>query len=68
MGEEGCADKQAAELLITALPNGGYLILFVSYLNAQNTKDRSQGIQAGRAGTNIQIVDTLTDGAKSVVA
>jgi ribose transport system substrate-binding protein len=62
------AGKQAADLLKAALPNGGKIVLFVSYLNAENTKDRIQGIQAGLAGSNIQIVDTLPDGAKSAVA
>ncbi len=62
------AGKQAAELLKAALPQGGKIVLFVSYLNAQNMKDRMQGIQAGLAGSNIQIVDTLADGAKSDVA
>jgi ribose transport system substrate-binding protein len=62
------AGKQAADLLKAALPNGGKVVLFVSYMNAENTRDRIQGIQAGLAGSNIQIVDTLADGAKSSVA
>jgi ribose transport system substrate-binding protein len=62
------AGKQSAELLKAALPNGGKIVLFVSYLNAQNIKDRIQGVQAGLAGSNIQIVETLADGAKSDVA
>jgi ribose transport system substrate-binding protein len=62
------AGKQAAELLKAALPQGGKIVLLVSYLNAQNMKDRMQGIQAGLSGSNIQIVDTLVDGAKSAVA
>lgn len=62
------AGKQAAELLKAALPQGGKIILFVGYANAQNTKERIQGIQNGLAGANIQIMDTLADGAKSVLA
>ncbi len=62
------AGTQAAELLKAALPQGGKIILFVSYANAQNTKDRVQGIQNGLAGSNIQIVDTLVDGAESNIA
>jgi ribose transport system substrate-binding protein len=62
------AGKQAAELLKAALPQGGKIVLFVSYPNAQNTKDRIQGIQAGLTGSNIQILDTFADGAKSAVA
>lgn len=62
------AGKQSANLLKAALPNGGKIVLLVSSLNAQNIKDRIEGIQAGLAGTGIQIVDTLADGAKSDVA
>ena len=62
------AGKQAAELLKAALPQGGKIILLVGYANAQNTKDRIQGIQGALAGSNIQIMDTLADGAKSDVA
>jgi len=62
------AGKQAAELLKTALPQGGKIILFVGYANAQNTKERLAGIQDALAGSNIQIVDTLADGAEITVA
>ena len=62
------AGKQAAELLKAALPQGGKIILLLGYPNAQNTKDRIQGIQNGLAGSNLQIVDTLTDDHKSPIA
>ncbi len=62
------AGKQAAELLRAALPQGGKIILFVGYSNAQNTKDRIQGIQNGLTGSNIQIIETLADGAESDIA
>jgi ribose transport system substrate-binding protein len=62
------AGRQAAELLKAALPQGGKIILFVGYPNAQNTKDRIQGIQNGLTGSNIQIVDTLADDHKSPIA
>ena len=62
------AGKQAAELLKAALSQGGKIILFVGYPNAQNVKDRIQGIQNGLAGSNIQIIDTLADGTKSAIA
>ena len=62
------AGKQAAELIKAALPQGGNIILFVGYPDAQNTKDRIRGIQDGLAGSNIQIIDTLADGHKSPVA
>ena len=62
------AGGKAAELLKTALPQGGKIILFVGHPNAQSTKDRVQGIQNGLAGSSIQIIDTLADGAESAVA
>jgi len=62
------AGKQAAELLKAALPQGGKIVLFVGYPNAQNTKDRIQGIQNGLAGSNLQIVDALADDHKSPIA
>jgi len=62
------AGTQAAELLKAALSQGGKIILFVGYPNAQNVKDRIQGIQNGLAGSNIQIIDTLADGTKSAIA
>ena len=62
------AGTQAAELLKAALSQGGKIILFVGYPNAQNAKDRIQGIQNELAGSNIQIIDTLADGTKSAIA
>ena len=62
------AGKQAAELLKTALPKGGKIVLCVGYPNAQNAKDRIQGLQAGLAGSNLQIIDTLADATKMDVA
>jgi ribose transport system substrate-binding protein len=62
------AGTQVAELLKAALPQGGKIILFVGYANAQSTKDRIQGIQNGLAGSNIQIIETLADGHKSTIA
>ncbi|HTL73510.1 MAG TPA: substrate-binding domain-containing protein [bacterium] len=58
------AGKQAAELIKAALPEGGKIILAVGYANAQNTKDRIQGIRDGLAGSKIEIIDTLADGQK----
>jgi ribose transport system substrate-binding protein len=62
------AGAQAAELLKAALPQGGKIVLFISYANAENTKDRIQGIQNGLGGSNIQIVEAMVDGAASEIA
>lgn len=62
------AGRQAAELLKSALPKGGKIVLCVGFPNAQNAKDRMQGLQSGLAGSNIEIVDTLADETKTDVA
>jgi len=62
------AGRQMAELLKAALPRGGKIVLFEGYANAQNTKDRIQGITNGLAGSNIQIIGTLLDGTASDIA
>jgi ribose transport system substrate-binding protein len=62
------AGKQAADLIKAALPEGGKIVLFVGYANAQNTQDRLQGIKSELAGSNIQIIDTLTDDHNSTIA
>lgn len=55
------AGKQAGELLKAALPKGGKVILCVGYPNAQNARDRMQGLQDELAGSKIEIIDTLAD-------
>jgi ribose transport system substrate-binding protein len=62
------AGSQAAELLKAALPQGGKIVLLISYANAENIKDRIHGIQNGLAGSNIQIVEAMVDGAASDIA
>jgi ribose transport system substrate-binding protein len=62
------AGKQAASLLKAALPKGGKIILCVGYPNAQNAKDRIQGLHDGLAGSNIEIIDTLADATKTDTA
>ena len=62
------AGKRAAELLETALPEGGKVALFVGYTSAQNARDRIEGLQAGLNGSNIEIVDTFVDESKSALA
>lgn len=62
------AGKQAADLLKAALPNGGKIVLCVGYPNAQNAKDRIEGLKSGLEGSNLQIIDTLADATKPDVA
>jgi len=62
------AGKQAADLLKAALPQGGKIVLCVGYPNAQNAKDRIQGLEGELAGSNLQIIDTLADATDPAVA
>jgi ribose transport system substrate-binding protein len=62
------AGVQAADLLKAALPQGGKIILFVGYTNAQNVEERIEGIKTGLAGSNLQIIDTLADDSRGTVA
>ena len=55
------AGRQAGELIKEAIPQGGKIILFVGKIDAQNAKERRQGIQEALKGSNVQILDTRTD-------
>lgn len=56
------AGREAGKLIKEVLPNGGKIMLFVGRLDAQNARERKQGIEEVLRGTNIEIIDTLTDG------
>ena len=62
------AGVQAGELLKQALPNGGKIMVFVGKIDAQNAKDRFEGVKQALQGSNIQILDVKTDNADSVKA
>ncbi|MCC6699810.1 MAG: sugar-binding protein [Candidatus Hydrogenedentes bacterium] len=55
------AGVAAAELIKKSLPAGGKIMMFVGQLDAQNAQDRMRGIEETLAGTNISIINTLTD-------
>lgn len=55
------AGRQAGEMIKEALPNGGKIMLFVGKIDAQNSKDRYQGIKDALQGTKVEIVDVRTD-------
>lgn len=55
------AGRQAGEEIKKAIPNGGKIALFVGTLDADNAKERVQGIKEVLAGTKIQLVDVYTD-------
>ena len=62
------AGEQAGQLIKEALPNGGKIMLFVGFLDAQNAKDRMAGIRKVLNGSNIEIIDVRTDDADHVRA
>src|SRR5258708_33912589 len=44
-----------------ALPNGGKIALFVGTMDADNARERVQGIKEAIAGTKVELVDVFTD-------
>lgn len=62
------AGEQAGLLIKDALPNGGKIMVFVGFADAQNAKDRLAGIKKVLAGSNVQIIDVRTDDADHVRA
>ncbi len=57
------AGLMAGDLLKQALPAGGKVVLFVGKRDAQNAKDREQGIRDAIKGARIDILDVRTDDA-----
>jgi ribose transport system substrate-binding protein len=62
------AGEQAGQLIKEVLPDGGKIMLFVGFLDAQNAKDRVAGINKALEGSKIEIVDIRTDDADHVRA
>jgi len=62
------AGVEAGKLIKEALPNGGKIMVFVGFADAQNAKDRFGGIKKELEGSNIEIIDLRTDDADPVRA
>jgi ribose transport system substrate-binding protein len=62
------AGRQAGEEFKKALPNGGKIALFVGTMDADNARERVQGIKEAIAGTKIELVDVFTDQVDSAKA
>jgi ribose transport system substrate-binding protein len=56
------AGRQAGEEIKKALPNGGKVMGFVGTMDADNARERVDGIREVLKGTNIELVDIRTDG------
>ncbi len=62
------AGRQAGEMIKEALPNGGKIMLFVGMKDAQNAKERIQGIEEALKGSSVTILDVRTDDTDRVRA
>ena len=62
------AGEQAGGLIKEALPNGGKIMVFVGYADAQNAKDRFGGIKKALDGSGVSIIDLRTDDTDPVRA
>lgn len=62
------AGRQAGQLIKEAIPQGGKIMLFVGVLDAENAKQRLQGIKETLEGSNVTIIDVRTDNGDSVRA
>jgi ribose transport system substrate-binding protein len=55
------AGRQAGELVKEALPGGGQIMVFVGMIDAQNAQDRYRGLKKALEGSNVKIINILTD-------
>lgn len=55
------AGKQAGEIAIRAMPNGGKCIGFVGLLGADNARERIDGMKAALEGSNVELIDVRGD-------
>lgn len=62
------AGRQAGELIKAALPQGGKIMLFVGKADAQNARERLEGLKEAIADAHIEIIDVRTDDADRVRA
>ncbi|HEX8144134.1 MAG TPA: sugar-binding protein [Pyrinomonadaceae bacterium] len=57
------AGRQAGELVKKALPDGGKIMVFVGKRDAQNARERFDGLKESLQGSKVEIVDLMTDEA-----
>jgi ribose transport system substrate-binding protein len=55
------AGHEAGKLVRELLPNGGKVVMFVGKIDAQNAKERIQGIQEELRDSKVDILDIRTD-------
>ncbi len=57
------AGRESGELIKKALPQGGKIMVFVGKREAQNAQARFEGLKESLQGSNVQIIDLMTDDA-----
>lgn len=62
------AGRQAGELLKKALPDGGKIMVFVGKKDAQNARERFDGLKEALQGSKVEIVDLMTDDSDQTIA
>jgi ribose transport system substrate-binding protein len=62
------AGVMAGDLIKKAIPQGGQIMLFVGTTQAQNARERIQGIHDGLRGSNIRVLGTLSDNTDHAAA
>jgi ribose transport system substrate-binding protein len=55
------AGREAGKLIRELLPKGGKVVMFVGKIDAQNAKERIQGVEEELKDTDIKIMDIRTD-------
>jgi ribose transport system substrate-binding protein len=55
------AGRQAGEIALKALPDGGKCIGFVGLPGADNARERIEGMKAAIAGSNVELIDVRGD-------
>jgi len=56
------AGRQAGQVLLKALPDGGKCMGFVGLPAADNARERIEGVRAAIKGSKVELVDVLADG------
>lgn len=55
------AGRAAGKLIKEVLPDGGDIMLFVGQIDAQNAKERAEGIKKELEGSKVKVLDIRTD-------
>ncbi|HZE71054.1 MAG TPA: substrate-binding domain-containing protein [Pyrinomonadaceae bacterium] len=62
------AGRQAGELIKKALPQGGKIMVFVGKREVQNAQERFEGLKESLQGSNVVVINLMTDDANPINA